>query len=357
MFQLRYQNRVFSLPEDFQNLEPTAPNFVKDAFSFCNAWRSGEENFSQQTSGSTGLPKQITIQRNQFKASAMGTGRFFNAKPEWKLLCCLDPGYIAGKMMLVRAMEWECEIELLEASKNPFESLPEADSYDLVAMVPMQVEAILTNPKTDLQLKKIKNLLIGGADISPDLRTQLVEMQLNAFQSFGMTETVSHFALAKITSESLIYQCLPGVTIGANEANLLWVISEMSGPQKIQTSDQVEILSSNTFKWLGRADFVINSGGVKLHPEVLEQKSANLIRKHFPNSAFFFGSEPDSVLGEKLVLFIESRLVGEKNLSNLHSELRLSLSRFEMPREIKLIPDFHRTATGKIDRIKTSRTK
>ncbi len=353
MFQLHYQNRIYSRVQDFQNYEENMPDFVQIAFSFCQAWLSGEENFNQETSGSTGSPKRLSIHRNQMIASAEATGSFLKASTDWKLLCCLNPAYIAGKMMLVRAMVWNCEIELIAPRSNPFSESDFTTEFDFVAMIPLQVETILEDPSTTDFLKTVRNLIIGGAPTSQKLQKQLVINNINAFQTFGMTETASHIALAKITENELIYQALPGVLIGTNAHQLLWVKSAMSGPDRIQTNDEIDLLSENKFRWLGRADFVINSGGVKLHPERLEQKAETVIHQFFPDDAFFFGSLPDDSLGQKLALFLETDASNENKADDLKNSLRLRLDRFEVPKEIVFKRRFQRTSNGKLDRIKT----
>jgi o-succinylbenzoate---CoA ligase len=353
MFQIHYQKRIYSQTQDFQNVQEELPDFVQEAFSFCEAWLSGEQNFSQATSGSTGIPKRISINRNQMIASAEATGSFFSASPNWKMLCCLNPAYIAGKMMLARAMVWDCEIELVAPSSHPFISALN-DSYDFVAMVPLQVNTTLGDSRTCAVLKSTQNLIIGGAPISNTLQKQLLHAGINAYQTFGMTETVSHIALAPISEGELIYRILPGVEIGINAHSLLWVKSTISGPEAIQTNDEVLLLSEDQFKWLGRADFVINSGGVKLHPERLEQKAHELIENFFPGASFFFSSLQDDNLGQKLVLYLETDFSDEKKVSDLKNSLKSKMDRFEVPREIILLKKFQRTSTGKLDRINTT---
>lgn len=184
--------------------------------------------------------------------------------------------------MLVRAMVWDCPIWLIEPKSNPFSDLDNDISPDFVAMVPLQVETCLGDPKALIKLKKISHLIIGGAPLSQSLKSQLIENKISAWQTYGMTETVSHIALAKIDKGELEYQTLPNVEIGQDSRGTIWIKSPMSGPEQIQTNDLVELTSETSFKWQGRVDFVINSGGVKFHPELLEKQSEVII------DAFFF---------------------------------------------------------------------
>lgn len=353
MFQLRIGQNVFQNPEDFSgDMEGFSGN-EKAAITFCKFWLAGNQTFSQQSSGSTGTPKTIELHRDQMIASATATGDFFNANESIRLLCCLNPAYIAGKMMLVRAMVWNCEIELAEPTSDPLREINEENLPDFVAMVPLQIQTIFEEPESLEKLRKIKHIIIGGAPLSEKLKSQIVSNRIKAFQTYGMTETVSHIALAKIDFGTLMYQTLKNVEIGQDVRGALWVKSPMSGPERIQTNDLVKIKSENSFVWIGRADFVINSGGVKIHPELLEAKSESLISGLFPDSPFFFYGLKDPKLGEKLALFIQSDPNNSKKAKLLQKELKLRLDRFEVPKEIHLILKFEITNTGKLDRLKT----
>lgn len=350
MFQLHFENQVYSKADDFEVRQKDLPDFAKAAFSFCKSWLEGEKFYSQFTSGSTGSPKEITISKNQMEASARGTGDFFDTNSNSKLLCCLNPTYIAGKMMLVRAMVWNCEVHLVEPSSHPLDKL-EGD-FEFVAMVPIQVQSSLEDENSLQKLKSIKHLIIGGAPISYSLKSNLIHHGINAWQTFGMTETVSHIAVAEIGNGELLYQVLPGVEIGQDARGTLWVKSAMSGSSPIQTNDLVELRSKNTFLWLGRADFVVNSGGIKLFPELIEQKTDAIIGEIFPGVSFFFMGEIDEKLGEKLVLFLET-IESSSRVKILKERLKDVLGNFELPKKIYFSPQFIRTESGKINRLAT----
>lgn len=353
MFQLRIGQKNFQNPEDFSGHKERFSDSEKAAIAFCKAWLDGKETFYQQSSGSTGTPKTIELHRDQMIASANATGDFFNVNESTRLLCCLNPSYIAGKMMLVRGMVWNCEIDLTEPTSDPLRKITGENLPDFVAMVPLQIQAILEDPQSLKKLRKIKHIIIGGAPLSEKLKSQIVSNGINAFQTYGMTETVSHIALAKINSGTLVYQTLKNIEIGQDERGALWVKSPVSGPERIHTNDLVEIKSENSFSWLGRADFVINSGGVKIHPELLEAKAESAIAGFFPDSIFFFYGLKDPKLGEKLVLFIQTEATNSEKAKLLQRELKLRLDRFEVPKEIHLLPKFEITSSGKLDRIKT----
>ena len=350
MFQLRYQSYQYSKSRPLPNLEEL-PEFAQEAFIFCKDWLDGKDSFVQMTSGSTGTPKLQEITRQQLVASASATGAFFGVDSEFKLLCCLNPAYIAGKMMLVRALVWDCPITLVEPSANPLLGLEEQFSF--VALVPLQVEAGLSEEKSRKLLQSIPQVLIGGAALPHKIQQELVQQGIRACQSFGMTETVSHIALAPIGTGELIFQTLPGVEIGVSENQCLWIQSTMSGSAKIQTNDSIELRSKNSFVWLGRADFVVNSGGIKLFPEQLEKKISALMSNSYPGVPYFFYGEADERLGQRLVLYVE----GEQSaltLEVLEEELKKFLDKFEIPKQIYLLPRFKYTPSGKINRPETA---
>jgi O-succinylbenzoic acid--CoA ligase len=175
-----------------------------------------------------------------------------------------------------------------------------------------------------------------------------------AWQTFGMTETVSHIALAPIGTGELLYQTLPGVEIGVSENQCLWIQSPMSGAEKIETNDSIELRSKNTFVWQGRADFVVNSGGVKLFPEQLEKKINAWMSDRYPGVPYFFFGEADERLGERLVLYVEGE-ASQLNLEALEEELKKLLGKFEVPKKINLLPRFTYTDTGKVNRPVTAK--
>lgn len=350
MFQLRYQSYQYSKSQSLPNLEEL-PEFAQVAFSFCRDWLAGQETFTQQTSGSTGAPKLQVLSRIQMEASAAATGAFFGTTTRGHLLCCLNPAYIAGKMMLVRALVWDCPITLVEPSGNPL--LAMEGQFTFVALVPLQVEACLADEKSRKLLQSIPQVLIGGAALPHKTQQGLVQQGIRAWQSFGMTETVSHIALAPIEEGELVYQVLPGVAIGINEQQCLWIQSHMGGPEKIQTNDTIELRSKNTFTWLGRADFVVNSGGIKLFPEQLERRIAPLLEENYPECAYFLYGEKDNRLGERLVLFVEGNEEENKRHA-LEAGLSQILGKYEVPKKIYFKSAFAYTPSKKINRHATA---
>ena len=316
---------------------------LKDIGIFLLNWLDDKEYITVQTSGSTGKPKQIELLKEHMINSALATGEYFSCKENTKALLCLSANYIAGKMMLVRAMVLGWDIHLVSPISNPLENL--TTSYDFCAMVPMQVEASLTN------LHKVKKLIIGGAPISSMLYKELQKVTTNCYATYGMTETITHIAVKKVNnfstaisndSEKSYFYILPNVSITQDDRDCLVINAPKVSNETIVTNDIVKLTSNSSFTWLGRYDNVINSGGVKIFPEQIEEKLSQLIEKRF-----FVAGIPDERLGKKLILVIESDI--RLCISKFDYE-KCKLTKFEIPKQVFELPKFIETASGKVQR-------
>ena len=333
--------------------------FVKDeyidqTFAFCQNWLNDKEEFELQTSGSTGTPKKITVNRSQMELSALATQLFFKIKSGSKLLVCLNTQMIGGKMMVVRGISWDADIYLTKPEMNPLQNFDKGKKFDFCAMVPIQVEACLIDKDAIEKLSNIKILLIGGAPSSADLIDKIMQSEINAYQTYGMTETVSHIALAKIEGRELVYRTLPDIEIGTDNENRLWIEAPMAKEKRLQTNDLVDLIDRHSFKWLGRADFTINSGGIKIQAESLETELSDYINPIYGDVCFFVIGQRDQKLGEKVVLFIETSSKEEKKAQELLTVLKANLKKYYCPKNIYFLPEFIKTDSGKVNRTKTS---
>lgn len=316
---------AYSFIKEGEDFEKPVGNFLLDWFD-CKSY------IEMETSGSTGAPKTISISKQAMVDSALATGDFFDLQPGNKALQCLPVKYVAGKMMLVRAMILGLDLEFVAPSSHPLEN-NEID-FDFVAMVPLQAQNSIS------QLKKVKKLIIGGAAVNKTLEKQLLKLPTKVYETYGMTETITHIAARKLGEKA--FTILPYVSVSCDDRNCLVIHAPRISPEVIITNDIVELLDENQFIFLGRMDNVINSGGIKLIPEQIEQNLAGKISQRF-----FIASKPDDELGEKVVLVIE----GEKH--KLVDSIYESLDKYEKPKEIIFIPKFLDTATGKILRKET----
>lgn len=303
--------------------------FEKPVGDFILDWFDDKTYIEMNTSGSTGIPKTIRVEKQAMVNSAIATGDFFELSPGNKVLNCLPVKYVAGKMMFVRGFILGLDMDFVAPSSKPLKNNDIV--YDFSAMVPLQAQNSLS------ELYNIKKLIVGGAKINANLEHELLKLPTKSYETYGMTETVSHIA-AKNVGE-VDFTVLPNVTIEKDDRNCLVIHAPNISEKAIVTNDLVELVSKTEFKFVGRLDNIINSGGIKLSPEQIEEKLIKLIDRRF----FVYGV-PDTDLGEKLILAIE----GEK--FDLPKEIFDGLDKYEKPKEIVFITKFKETGNGKIIR-------
>jgi O-succinylbenzoic acid--CoA ligase len=303
--------------------------FEKSIGDFLLDWFDEKSYIDLQTSGTTGEPKIIRTDKQTMVNSALATGDFFELSPGDKALYCLPTKYIAGKMMLVRSFILGLDIDFVPPSSHPLNK--NETMYDFVAMVPLQAQNSLAG------LKNVKKMIVGGAKMSKSLEKSLLKVKTDVYETYGMTETITHIAAKKVGEKA--FSLLPNIQISQNDENCLVIDAPKISAEPIVTNDLVEIIDGNQFVFLGRSDNVVNSGGIKLIPEQIEEKLSNEI-----HSRFFVGGIADSDLGEKLILVIE----GEKPaLNGVTFDM---LDKYEKPKEVFYVSKFMETENGKVKR-------
>ena len=277
--------------------------------------------------------------------SAELTGQVLDLKKGDTALLCMPLEFVAGRMMLVRALVLGLNLVAVKPSSNPLKEASSETIIDFAAMTPMQVQETLKEPAAFIKLSKMKKLIIGGAPVNRQLENELQQIPGEIFETYGMTETLTHIALRKIngSKRSESFSVLPGIKISTDNRGCLIIHAQHLDEPDVITKDLVEIISPTQFRWLGRADNVINSGGVKIFPEQLEKKLESVIRERF-----IFTGMPDVKFGEKLVLVIETPTPEKfEKLPELIADI---LGAYEKPREIVFLEKFPETSTGKINR-------
>lgn len=339
MIQLTHKNvhNYFKINDHHLNgdeLRSVAYSFIKEGDpneqaigEFLLDWFDEKEYIEMRTSGTTGLPKLVRLQKQAMIQSALATGDFFDLNPGDKALLCLPVKFVAGKMMLVRSLILGLDLHITEPSTEPLAL--NKTVYDFVAMVPLQVQNSIE------ALKNIKKLIVGGAKMDADLEEKLLSLKTEVYETYGMTETITHIAARKVGEK--VFTVLPNVKIAKDNRGCLVIDIPAVSEEPIVTNDLIELIRENQFTFLGRIDNVINSGGVKLIPEQIEAK---LIGKM--NNRFFVTGIPDSILGEKLILVIE----GEKQ--DFPADFFNVLDKYEKPKEIVFVPKFKENENGKL---------
>lgn len=306
---------------------------------FLAQWRSDDPFVEAHTSGSTGVPKLIRLPKADMLHSAMTTCRQFGLGPQSLLALPLSVDYIAGKMMVVRAVAAGCPLWIEQPSSHPLGALAARGlTADLASIVPAQIDGLLSlGPAIP-----VRRLLIGGAPIAPADERRVVEAGIEAYATYGMTETCSNVALRRLGTD--IYEANDGFTFGVDSRGALTIESRAMSFGRLVTNDLVSLLSPGSFRWLGRADNVINSGGVKVSPELTERRMASVLDP----STFYLTGRPSERWGSEVVAVV---VRGHRPTTAQLELLDGLLSVAERPKAWIEVDTLPLTSNGKLRRI------
>lgn len=330
---VRFRKCVLKIDEIHKD-EISLENFLeyeREVIRLVRWWKSSEVTLQFKTSGSTGAPKSISMARSKMEYSAEATMQKLDPAAKFQTaLLCINPSMIGGAMLIFRALHRNLDLTVLPPASNPLPELKNEDRFDLVSLVPIQMNS--TNRHF---WDRFNTILVGGADFPPSP----VETTAKIYATFGMTETVSHFALRQLGEE--YYECIGDTELEKQSDDRLKIKGALTENKWLLTNDLIEFISPTKFSWKGRVDFLINSGGIKMNPEKIE---AHLKKQLTTN--FIISSIPDPVLGNRLILIIEG------NASNMELDYS-GLPKYERPKATYFIRHFAKTQSSKIDRIGT----
>ncbi len=318
-----------------------SPNYLDQINQFLIDW-DHNSSFEVKTSGSTGVPKVITHSKAAMVHSAKLTIQRFGLIEGDVFLICLPVQFIAGMMMVGRAAVARAQLLAIEPSSNPLQHLDR--SVDFAALTPLQLEQAFIKNKDRISL--VKQIIIGGAPISRKLLAliQSCEYDTRFYHTYGMTETITHVAIKELQRDlySDLFVGLPGIEFLLTDDQRLIIDAEHLADSPIITNDIVDMAGPSSFRWIERADNVINSGGLKIFPATLKNQLDPLIA-----GEFFLTGLSDETLGQKLVLVIVDR-EQRIDISSLNDQLRAKLPKNYVPKEIRRVDALIKTATGKI---------
>lgn len=326
--------------------------YVRDIQIFLEQWRGESDSIIAHTSGSTGKPKEIELSKSAMKASAVATAKAFDIEMvheqtdnKHDVICSpLSAKFIAGKMMIVRALEWKADLICIPPSGNPLAFLDR--NIDFMVMTPHQL-ARSFELGDETKLNQVEKLLLGGSPINKALEDEINSVKTPIFIGYGMTETMSHVALRRLNGKEArnIYEAVDGVSFNLDDRDCLVINAPHLGLSELTTNDVVALLDEYTFSWLGRIDHVINTGGVKVFPELIEGKIESII-----SQPFYISSQKEKVLGEEVVIVLQGELPDQDTISNWNSQMLAILHKYEMPRKWMSKEEFNYTQTGKVIR-------
>jgi len=283
-----------------------------------------------RTSGSTGTPKEIHLAKKDMVRSAHATAHFFGLGPGSCLVSPLSADYIAGKMMIVRGLIAGASTWMLEPHRRGLlDSLPpEVSRIDLLPVVPAQIAGFAESPRRSI----VRNVIVGGAPVTPAQEQLLETTGASVWATYGMTETCSHVALRRIGGGNDVYEAMPGVRFGIDSRGCLTV-------DGLVTNDLIQLIDGRHFRWQGRIDNVINSGGIKLHPELIERQLSTVLK----DTEFYLTSRPSEQWGQEMVMVVTGTPA-----EGIMEKCRRVLPATHLPKEIIFDPAPRYSTGGKL---------
>jgi len=347
-----YENNFYTF-DDFIIRHKYQSNYAGQIATLIDDWQTDKKFFYLTSSGSTGKIKKIKFSQHQIKTSAKQTIDFFQLHKSDTLLCCLPVNKVAGFMMVIRALEAQCNLLISNTSSNPVAEIKQPSDITFAAFVPHQFLTILAQtPNQLILLKNAKGIILGGTSVENHLIEKLQTIEIPVYATYGMTETLSHVALRKLNGNnpSSVFTALAGTNIKLSSDNCLMIKNEVTNNKWLKTNDLAQIHTKNTFILTGRADNSINTGGLKISPEIIESSIHKIIIAYFGNIQFFIGGIKNPVFGEVPALFIENITSKNTDFVKFFNQLLLVLNKKEIPWCVYQCKVFATTETMKIKR-------
>ena len=216
------------------------------------------------SSGSSGPSKSIGISLNNVYFSAKSVIDFFKMKASDVTFLNLPHHHIGGLMILWRAFFSQSSV-----------TTNEADHYDFISLVPLQLKRFLQDPKTLNKLKKCRAILIGGAALEAELKEAALKHQILLYETYGMSETSSLVMLNGIP--------LNGQEVKLDSKNHFLIKGPTLCSQALVDSEGFfhtkDIGLQNpdgSFEFKQRSDLLFKSAGELIDPLLIENETKSL---------------------------------------------------------------------------------
>jgi O-succinylbenzoic acid--CoA ligase len=316
-------------------------HFSVDGFS--NAGWQGEGKAPKlifYTGGTTGRPKKVLHCSERICFAIHGFLQQFGPDP-MHFFCCLPLYHVSGWMQVERA--WESGGTIL------FGDYRDLLDFDLarnlvgrwISLVPTQLQLLLKSNVACSALRKAKGILLGGAKSSPQLLQDCRREELPVFPCYGMTETAAMFTVLNshdfLNGQGGVGKCLGHAEIRLGQKSCIEVRTQSICLEKddsffdhktwLATQDVARIDEGGNLHIERRADRIINSGGVKVDPQFVEEV---ILQSGEVNECLVAG-ERDEKWGQRMVAYVTPATV---NTAKLRSLLAGNLEGASMPKDI-----------------------
>lgn len=303
------------------------------------------------TSGSTGTPKGAQLTAANLVSSADATHQFLGGEGQW--LLALPAHHIAGLQVLVRSLIAGVDPLHLDLSEGfhtgdfarAARRLARTGGLIYTSLTPLQLAKLMDTLEGIEALQLFDAILVGGAALNPQLARSARELNVRVVTTYGSSETAG----------GCVYdgRPIPGATVRLTEGRI-----HLGGPMIAQgyrnhpgheafaepgwfaTSDAGRI-EDHRLTVTGRLDAIIDSGGLKLQPEVLEQA---MLAVDGVTGACVVGV-PHPRLGQAIV----AAYTGDATPGDVIAGLD-HLPRWQLPKELRRLSGLPLTGPGKVDR-------
>lgn len=310
--------------------------------------RGGGEPLVVRTSGSSGEPKDVVLSHSAVLASARATLDRIGGPGHW--LLALPVSGIAGIQVLVRsALAGREPVALADhpSLRSAIDAL-DASARRYAAVVPTQLYRWAAADELGA-LAELDAVLVGGASLDPDVRTQAEAAGIRLIRTYGMTET----------SGGCVYDGVPldGVELRVGEGGEIWLRGPMlfdgyAGQARepgswFATADRGRILDDGRLQVLGRIDETVVSGGVNVPLPAVE----DAVRRAPGVATAAVVGAPDAEWGTRVVAVVAPVAGASVGLDELRDAVEAAgLARTWAPRQLLILDELPTLTAGKVDR-------
>ena len=316
------------------------------------------------TSGSSGRPKLAMLTRAALRASADATHERLGGQGQW--LLAMPAHHIAGIQVMVRSLIAGTTPVPMDLAKG-FTAAAFARATSEIAsgataftaLVPTQLVRLLASPGGRQALTRYAAVLVGGAAASSSLLASAREAEVHVVTTYGMSETaggcVYHgrpldvsFVQLEVDGRIRLggatiangYLGEPGLTAAAFS-------EDPDGTTWFRTDDVGHLDGRGALVVDGRIDDLINTGGLKVAPRVVEEALSLL---DAVAEAVVVGS-PDTEWGQVVsAAIVVTPGSPPLTLEDVRAQLRGILPDHALPRRLAILPELPLRGPGKHDR-------
>ena len=314
------------------------------------SWALDEIRLKLATSGSTGLPRIVSITTSQLLFSAMGSMIRLGHALDDRWLCALPLNHVGGLSMLMRALWAAVSVEFaLPFEPKQFSKRIHSGEISLCSLVPEMLRRVLAVSDQAKPPESLRAILIGGDACPSNVLEQAKSGCYPIALTWGMTESASQVATrfpGDFSGHTGSGPSLSFARVTEQEGELVIEGPVVAG-DKLRTTDRGFIDERGCVHVLGRADDIMISGGENIAPRKIEEA---LLKLEAVESAAVV-DVAHSRWGKRPVAFITTfEAKGFSNDQSLRKSLSVGLSAFEIPDVFYQVERLPQIGIGKLDR-------